>query len=384
MPPLLPSEFLSRGHQAIWVAMQGLAELDGRPSLPTLHRALAQADDLALAGGPAHLALCVEEAHVPAYVPGCARQIREAARERALHALGQELAREGLDEPEIRARLDAMPGPLTAPLYDARAAWHQIEASWGERRILTHVAPLDTMTAGLTPGELVVVAGRTSAGKTAWCCHLALALANHNTPATILTLEETEAAITRRLIANLSGVPVWKLKTGTLTPSEERDARLAVEWIAALPLRVVSLETVRVLDEGHVVATVAAQDSPVVFIDHLQKIATGDDSRVYGLERVMNALHAVGVRQRRVLITACQLSRLVESEKRAPRIPDIRDSGAIEQAARQIWLLHWPARFDPTLDPTDYELHVAKNSDGGTGVIPLRFDPRSGRFAARG
>jgi len=154
-----------------------------------------------------------------------------------------------------------------------------------------------------------------------------------------------------------------------------------------LPIRVTALDTMRTLDEDAICGMVAGAESKIVFVDHLQKIVTKGDSRQYGLERALNRLHAIGIRQGKAVIILSQLGRLMEKENRPPILSDMRDTGALEMAPRQVWLLYWPWKADPTKPdhPQNlYRIDVAKNSDGETGLIQVDFYAPCGQFVSWG
>jgi len=156
------------------------------------------------------------------------------------------------------------------------------------------------------------------------------------------TLEETDDAITRRWVSQVSGVHNYRIKEGALSPSDIEQAEAAVKDIQGLPLICTAMDTIGNLDEDTVVGTVAHAHSRIVFVDHLQKVQTRGESRVYGLERVINRLHALAIRQQKIVVILSQLSRTMETEKRRPMLSDMRDSGAQEMAARKVLLLYWP------------------------------------------
>jgi replicative DNA helicase len=380
IPPLISDEFFADHHRVIWDAIMTIADRNEVPDLTTLQAELVLSGQLANAGGPAHLALCVEEGCIALHVMQYARQIREGARARAIRALGAELQSAGLTEAEIAERLDAMPGPLTSEIFDPHAAWGRIQAGWGEERIRLGIATMDRMTGGLGRGELLVVAGRTSHGKTAFTCDAALRLAKAGVPVEIITLEETQEAIVRRLVAAMAGIETRRLKSGALEPGDQRHASDAVHRLAELPLVVTGLESMRSLDEVNVLGVTAQSKATVVMLDHLQKVLTRDESRVYGLERVLNRLHAMAIKNHRVVWVNAQLNRETEIRKGPPELSDLRDSGAIEILARQVWMLYWPAKHHPERQAWEYEVYIRKNSDGGTGLVPLIFSAASGQF----
>jgi replicative DNA helicase len=120
----------------------------------------------------------------------------------------------------------------------------------------------------------------------------------------------------------------------------------------------------------------------VVIVDHLQKIATKQESRAYGLEAVMNELHGLALRDNKVILVTAQVGREANSQRRVPRESDLRDSGALEMFAPQLWALYWPHKHDAARNMHDYEVYVVKHSEGPTGLMKMIFQPRSGAFEA--
>jgi len=333
-------------------------------------------------GGPAHLAQCVEDGVLASNLLAYARQVRDASRKREMAQLGAAMLAGGMTPSEVAAKLDEMPGPVTAAIYDPATDWAAIVERWGQAQILTGLRWLDHLTQGITLGNLIVIGGRPSHGKTALSVDLSRMLAKAGHHVDYLTLEEPSKNITRRLVAGVTGIKSYLILTGHLSPGEIEACEDAVRQLQSLPLTITDLNTIRNLDEDAVVSFVLQSKAQIVFVDHLQKINTRGESRVYGLERVLNRLHAVGIKHQKAVIVLSQLSRMMESEKRAPALRDLRDSGGTEQSARQVWLLLWPIKMDPDKYAlNEYKLEVAKNSDGPTGSVTLHYEPACGRFS---
>lgn len=381
LPPLLAEEFDVEGHRAIWSVCQELESLDGRPTLVTVVAELRRRGELEAVGGSAHLALCVEEGCTLTPLVGAARIIRDAARERAMMSLGAALISDGLSREEVEARLATMPGTVARAIWDPGAAWARIRARWGEAHIRTGWLSLDDVTGGFAPGELIVVGGRTSHGKTSFSCAAAIKLATQGVSVDILTLEDPVESITRRLVSNLTGIAVRRLGTGLLGPIEEESATRAIDDLARLPLTVTGVDRHAQATEEGALGLLAACRGQVVILDHLQRVQTKDQSRAYALERVLGRIHGHAQRSGQVAWVNCQLNREVEARKDGrPTLADLRDSGAIEILARQIWLLSWPVRWDAKRDWRDYLVDVAKNSEGPVHKVQFRWEPACGQF----
>jgi replicative DNA helicase len=386
-PPLRSEHFWLEKNRVVFAAMEALLEIDDRFDLTTVQEHLRATGKLTEAGGAAHLAMCIDAGCTASQLDGYVRQIREAARRREMVRIGTRLIQGGYEGTQIKQLdvaewFDALVEPLGDCRTDFVTAWAKVKQSWGEKRVLTGLSDVDDMTTGFGLGELVVIGARSGFGKTMFSVWLGNNMAKAGHAVTYLTLEETDAAITRRLISVNTGISNFRLKSGNLAPHEVTEADTSAEDLKReLPLTIVALDKLRNLSGDTVVSAVRQASTPIVIIDHLQKIQTRGDSRVYGLEAVLNQLHAVALSTGKILIVCAQLNRDNINENRLPRLSDLRDCGAIEIAPRIVLLLHWPWKMDAREHlAEDFQVIVAKHSDGGTGIVPVKLDVRHGRF----
>lgn len=380
-PPLRPEEFLLERHRIVWQTMLDLTETTDHPTLLDVTTDLTRTGMLDVVGGVAEVAQMVEAgAHVFDF-QGYGRRIREAATERARIAFGKDLAAHPQMTGEALERAmrtlestTAIPSLLPSETFRAEQERRQLEPP---RR--TGLRALDDKLAGgVAPGQVIVIGGRTSHGKTAFSTFLARTMARGGLPVDYLALEESTESIHARWISQVAGIPLFALRHGELAAPDQQAAERAALELDTLPLTVLRL---RVAREEDVLAAVSASRAPVVILDHLQQVITAGRTRVYELERVMGRLSGIAASDRKVILVTAQVGRGADQRGEAPQLADLRDSGAIEQIARQVWLLYWPARHKNGANPAEYEVNVAKNSEGPTGVVHLTWDPRTGRFA---
>lgn len=385
IPPLEPEEFMSGKHQEIWAAIKAL-QVDGveAPADALLVSAWLEKQGKAkAAGGAQEMAILLEAGAlmIPANFMRYAQQVRDASRERKLRQLGKDLLAQGFDTDEIERRQKEIPGPLAPAIWDWEKGWKNIEESWRGLILKTGIRVLDDLSIGLKPRGFLVIGARTSHGKTTFAVDLSLRYAQQGVSLDYFALEEPAEQIEERAVANLTGITTEDIEKGSLSPEQIAVCRDAVQQIRALPWNVTDAAHLRSLEEDRIVKAVSNSDAQVVIIDHLQKVQTPPgEPRVYGLERVCNSLHAIAQRDGKILILTAQLNRESETDKRAPGLADLRDSGGIEILARSIWLLYWPWKHDETKDPEEYLLIVAKQGLSGNGKVNLRFDARCGRF----
>lgn len=385
-PPLHAHEFLNRQHRVIW---QGMREMYGDDKVLS---AVTLAHHIESHGfWLEYLLQCVNEAK-PDAITTMARQVRESGKRAAAKRIGTQMVTDGLSPDQAQAKLDELPGPLTGAIYDPAVNWLSIQERWKAGVFLkTGFWQLDE-NAPLALGEFIIIGGRTSHGKTALAKTIARRIAEHHVKVEYITLEETADSITRREIADIANVPNYKIKAGPppygLLTSQEFDlCDNAVITLQDIDLTVTALDTISALDADTVVGCVSNSDAQVIFLDHIQKVSTKGDSRAYGIEEVVNRLHRVAIKQNKAIIVLWQFNREMDKEGRRPVIADLRDSGAGEIAARQIWLLCWPMKLNlpakehDVIDPEDYEVWIAKQSDFGTAMVNLRFNMVTGSFS---
>lgn len=383
LAPLLSGEFSQERHRDLWRVYEDLAS-EGVPRDITMVCERINSAIWSRAEALAYLAQLIEDTIAAVWLEEYAKAVRKHATDRAVHVLGQELQRTGLSPEEIQDRIRAMPGPVSPSLVTPIDGWRAVQERWGQSHIQTGLRALDEIVDGLAPGKLVAVGGRTSHGKTAFMLDRAIAMAKRNVAVEILSLEETHASLTARLLAIETGYMNRAILHGAVTGEQVNRLDVAADRLDRLPLRVTTAESIKSLDAHALLAIVRRSPAPVIMIDYLQKITTQDHSRAYGIERVLNELHQAAIQQNAVIWINVQLNREIEGRRGDPQLSDLRDSGASEIIPRQVWLLYWPFKHwngqGETPDPAQYLVRVAKNSDGGTGDAYVRYDARTGRF----
>lgn len=345
-----PGEFLLDRHATIWGIMRDLTETVDRPDTLLVAHELARRGQFADIGGPAYLALLLEEGCLAYALDGYADRIRTASLGRYRRALAAQLANDPHDAATLEHLLAGEGQGTEIRLSLAQAAEERPRPA-----ITTGLPGLDRMTGGIRPGTVTVLGGRTSHGKSSFLAELAYRMASQGTSVDVLELEETAYRIAQRLTLHRGTDPDW------------------------LPISIIRLRGG--VSEAAVVASVAASPADVVILDHVQQIPTpGAWSRAYGLEQLLSRLAHVAVRGGKALLVAAQLNRGMEARKDEPTLADLRDSGSLEQIARQVWLVYWPAKHDSSVSPNEYVVTVAKHSEGPTGRLLLTWDAVTGRF----
>lgn len=245
---------------------------------------------------------------------------------------------------------------------------------------------LDAMTSGLQRGDLIILAARPSAGKTAFALNLALktALLNSATVA-IFSLEMPAEHLMQRMIASKSRIEISKLRTGNL--------RLDKEWFdldeAARDLQDLEIY----IDDGSniTVPLIASKCRKLkmenrldmIVIDYIQLISGSrrTDNRQQEVSDISRGLKQLARELEVPVIALSQLSRLVERrENNRPMLSDLRESGSIEQDADIVVFLsrndYQKTEKDEGFEkgmPSEVDVYIAKHRNGATGDFQLSF-----------
>lgn len=380
--PLDPGEFTLTKHALIFEAMRTLHRRGDPIDVLLVAQQLQRTGEFDLAGGHAELAMLLEFAATRSYLPRYVAQIRDAYRDRRVRMLGEQMTANGATREEIEQAARELPGPIAPDIFDAQRVWQDVEASWSEEAMPTGLVPIDRAAVGFRRGDFLVIGGRTSMAKTGFSVDLSLRLAKRGLRVEYFALEERREQILRRAVANITGLSMRQLRDGHLSVSDLYLTREVSEELKAYPWGVTDLRHLRSLEDHHIVGAVSASDASIIVVDHLQKIGTKDHSRVYGLEHVCNDLHAIALRDGKVIILTAQLNRESEKDKRPPTLSDLRDSGSIEILARSVWLLYWPKVHDESQPMEKFQVYIAKQGEGGVESVTLAFTPSCGQFAA--
>jgi replicative DNA helicase len=247
-------------------------------------------------------------------------------------------------------------------------------------------ADLDDITWGFEPGQLIVVAGRPSMGKTALalniCDHAAV---NLKVPVLFISLEMGHLEIAERLLCSRSRVDSYRIRTGKgLSVDDFRELTKAFKELGHGQILIDDTPSRNMLQ---ITATARRlrlrKEIGLILVDYIQLIDSEDsrDSRQEQIAKISRRLKTMARDLKVPVIALSQLNRAVENrEDRRPRMADLRESGAIEQDADIVLLLHRPEYFDPNDHPGIAELIVAKNRNGKTDTVNLTFLKKLMRF----
>lgn len=252
----------------------------------------------------------------------------------------------------------------------------------------TGLLDLDDITGGFQGSQLIILAARPSMGKTALalnvCEHVALDM---NIGVLFVSLEMAQLEIAERFLCARSKVSGDKIRKGTGLGSKEmgllsrsyEELKSAPVFIDDSPTR--NMMQITANSRRHKLR----HDIGLVVVDYIQLIEPenpeGRENRQEQIAKISRRLKALARELSVPVIALSQLNRAVETrEDRRPRMADLRESGAIEQDADIVLLLHRPEYYDPNDQPGIAELIVAKNRNGRTDNVKLTFLKNYMRF----
>jgi replicative DNA helicase len=245
---------------------------------------------------------------------------------------------------------------------------------------------LDDLTWGFEPGQLIIVAGRPSMGKTALALNLAEHVAvNLKVPVLFVSLEMGHMEIADRLLSSRSGVDGHNLRTGRgLGHDQVKALGRAFQELGQGQILIDDTPTRNMLQIAASARRLRHRKNiGLIMVDYIQLIDSEDsrDSRQEQIAKISRQLKALARELPVPVIALSQLNRAVESrEDRRPRMADLRESGAIEQDADMVLLIHRPEYYDVNDQPGIGEVIVAKNRNGRTGNVKLTFLKHLTRF----
>ncbi|MCF7873223.1 MAG: replicative DNA helicase [Candidatus Omnitrophica bacterium] len=245
----------------------------------------------------------------------------------------------------------------------------------------------DLKTAGFQKGDLIIVAGRPSMGKSALVTsitgHVAI---NKKIPVGIFSLEMSKEQLMQRFLCAEAKVEVNRVRTGFLSPSEWPSLTAAAGKLSEAPIYIDDTPAMNIFEiRAKARRLKAHHDIQLILVDYLQLIrgAGRTESRQQEISKISQGLKALAKELNIPLIAVSQLSRAVESrEGHRPKLSDLRESGAIEQDADLVVLLFRQEYYQPDEENKGIaEAIIAKQRNGPVGTISLAFLKEYMRFA---
>jgi replicative DNA helicase len=394
------TDFYRRDHRLIFIACRELIEQGDPCDAITTSERLGSHGQLEEVGGLAYLVTLASDTPSAANILSYAQIVRENSilrqlRETAIEIQNSTMNTEGRSTDElietaqkqVMAIGECSQGHEPAPMRDElRSAMDRLEERMSTGSALlgldTGYSRLNDLTSGLQAGQLIILAGRPSMGKSA----LAHNIAEHvmeTTPFLMFSLEMPRGQLTDRMIAATARVPFKHYQSGRIDEDElkrvtDATAKLSpcqryVDDRSALSITELSASARR-FKRRHGLG--------LVVVDYIQLMKCAGENRTQEVSNISGGLKALAKDLDVPVLALSQLNRsLVNRPNKRPVMSDLRDSGSIEQDADVILFLYRDEVYDEDSPHKGIaELNVSKNRNGETGRIYLTFLNQFVRF----
>lgn len=391
-------------HRKVFRAMLELSEAREAIDLITLTEILRKQGTLEEVGGRSYLALLTNAVPTAANIKHHAKIVHEkAVLRRLIEAVTEILSESYDDQRDIEDLLDVAEQrifqisegkvrPGFVPVKEiVKGSFEMIERLYEKQERITGVPTgyrdLDDLTSGLHPGDLIVVAGRPSMGKTALCLNIAEHVGiEKREPVAIFSLEMAKEQLGVRMLCSQARVDSHKLRSGFLGESDWPKLTTAAGRLSEAPIFIDDSPAISIHEMRAKARRLQREHGlSLLIVDYLQLMRgrSGSENRQQEISEVSRSLKALAKEIRVPVIALSQLSRAVETRGGAKRpiLADLRESGAIEQDADVIIFIYREEVYNPVPENRGKaEINVAKQRNGPTDTINLVFLGRYTRF----
>lgn len=399
-------DFYRQDHRLIFRSIATLAEQDKPLDAITLSEWLKDRDELENAGGMAYLMTLAKDTPSAANIRAYAEIVREKSVLRQLISIGSEItddafnagerpSKELLDEAERKVFEIAEQGNRAQDFQDIKTLLketlaHIDELSKSDATLTgaeTGYTDLDNMTSGLQKGDLIIVAGRPSMGKTTFSMNLAEFIAiNDKKPVAIFSMEMPAEQLILRMFASIGRVPLNDIRTGKIREEDWPRIGMAVKTFGETKLFIddtAAMSPTEVRAKARRLAREHGQLGCIV-LDYIQLMQSGNksDNRAAEISEISRGLKALAKEMECPVIALSQLNRSLEQRpNKRPIMSDLRESGAIEQDADVIMFIYRDEVYnEDTPDKGIAEVIIGKQRNGAIGKIRLTFTGKYTRF----
>ena len=403
-----PDDFYRPDHKLIFEAIGELVAESRAIDVVTVSERLERRGKLEDVGGLAYLSTLVRDTPTASNARAYAQIVRERALLRSLISAGNAIASsvfsdEGLPARELvnmaeqrvfeiaergARRSDGAQAVRTMlpGLIDKIDEWHSNPDAM--RGVATGFIDYDRRTGGLRGGDLVIVAGRPSMGKTTLAINMAENVAldpNVKGSVLIFSMEMPSEQLMTRMLSSVGGVPLHDIRSGrindqdwvriTSATSQLAEARIFIDETPGLTPTELRARSRRVKREHGL---------DMVVVDYLQlmQVSGTKENRATEISEISRGLKALAKELNVPVIALSQLNRSVEQrENKKPVMSDLRESGAIEQDADMILFIYREEVYDKnTPRKGEADIDLAKHRNGETGHFTLTFQGQFTRF----
>jgi replicative DNA helicase len=408
-------DFYRDDHRRIFRHVSKLIE-HGKPAdVVTIAESIEASEDKDRTGGPAYLGSLAQNTPSALNIRRYAELVRERAIQRRLITVATEIAESALtpsgkevgqllDEAETRILEVGERGqrgtqgfesiqPVLARVFERIDHLYHLENKSDVTGLPTGFADLDEKTAGLQQGDLVIVAGRPSMGKTAFALNMAEHVAVDNgVPVAIFSMEMGATQLAMRLLGSIARVDQHKMRTGRLNDEEWSRLSTAMGKLHDAPIFIDETAALNSLELRTRARRIHRQCGKLglVMVDYLQLMSAPssnqNENRATEISEISRSLKALAKELSAPVVALSQLNRALETRNdKRPMMSDLRESGAIEQDADVILFIYRDEVYYPEKPESKgtAEVIIGKQRNGPIGKIDLTFLGEHTRFEDR-
>jgi replicative DNA helicase len=403
-----PEDFYRPDHQLIFGAILQLADQNQPCDAVTLSEHLNTHGRLADAGGLGYLGSLTRESPSAANVVTYANIIRERSVMRDLIEVGNGIARSALvpegrsgkdlvDDAERRVFEIAEKGSRGRsgfkPLSDfCGELINELDARHRDGREITGLPSgykkFDAITQGLHEGDLIILAGRPSMGKTTLALNIAEYVAfnpGEPKPVAVFSMEMGAEQLALRFVSSLGQVSQGHLRNGRFSDADWPRISAAIKLMSQAPLYIDDTPALTPTDLRARARRLYRQHGiGLIVVDYLQLMQTGSsvENRATEISEISRSLKSLARELRVPIIVLSQLNRSVEQRPdKRPQMSDLRESGAIEQDADLILFIYRDEVYnEETARKNEADIIISKHRNGETGSFVLTFRGQYSRF----
>ena len=396
-------DFYRDDHRRIFRHLVKLIQAAKPADVVTVAESIDASEDRERTGGAAYLGALSRNTPSALNIRRYAELVRERSVQRRLAQVATEIAenalgpsgkdvRQLLDEAESRIMEVGEAGTRSsqgfkdikqelARVFERLDELYHSENRSGITGIPTGFIDLDEKTAGLQPGDLIIIAGRPSMGKTALALNIAEHVAVDNgLPVAIFSMEMSGTQLASRVLGSIAHVDQHKMRSGRLSDEEWQQLSHAMGRLHDAPMFIDETAALNALELRARARRMRRQCGKLglVVVDYLQLMSASShgENRATEISEVSRSLKALAKELDVPVVALSQLSRAVEARNdRRPMMSDLRESGAIEQDADVIFFIYRDEVYFPDKPETKgrAEVIIGKQRNGPIGKVELAF-----------